>query len=77
MKIEIWKAKGARWWYWHFKAGNGEITANAEPYPSRAHAVRGGEGQVRSIMKPTGVKPKFLVKVNPDGARFHTVITWS
>jgi uncharacterized protein YegP (UPF0339 family) len=37
-KYEIWKnTKGQ--WYWHFKAGNGEIVAGGEGYVKQADCV--------------------------------------
>lgn len=34
MKFEYWKSKGQ--WYWHLRAGNGEIIASGEGYRRKA-----------------------------------------
>lgn len=47
MKYEYWKTNGA--WYWHLKAGNGEIIAQGEAYESKYDVLH-----VISLVKDSG-----------------------
>ena len=38
-KYEIWKSKKNANWYWHFKAGNGEIVAGGEGYTIKQNCL--------------------------------------
>lgn len=54
---------------WHLKAGNGEIVAQSESYPSRSNAERGVKDAVNAFLGMTG--PKFLgsvVHIHEEGA---------
>jgi uncharacterized protein YegP (UPF0339 family) len=39
MKYEYWKSDSDGQWYWHFKAGNGEIVAQGEGYASKHNCL--------------------------------------
>ena len=43
MHIEVMKLLGG--WYWHFK-NKGRITADAESFPTKAHAMRAAKAKV-------------------------------
>lgn len=81
MHIEVWQgpATGQRW-HWHFKQPNGRIVADAEAFPTQAHAVRAAKAVVRGIIKPWRVFfpnewPNFTAKRSPDGKRL--IIRWA
>lgn len=38
-KFEFWKGKSG--WFWHFKAGNGQILCHSESYTTRRNCVHG------------------------------------
>jgi len=41
MNFHIWKSKGRKGlWYWHLKAGNGEIIATGQGYKYQRDAIR-------------------------------------
>lgn len=39
-------------WYWHFRAGNGLIVADAQRFDTRAQAARAAKACVKAIFKP-------------------------
>jgi uncharacterized protein YegP (UPF0339 family) len=60
-------------WYWHFRQSNGRIVADAEEFPSKAHAVRAAKAVVKAIMKRTGWSPQFTSHESED----YFVYQWS
>lgn len=55
MYIEIFKgkpssAKSPQAWRWHFK-NKGRITADAEAFPTKTHAIRAAKACVRATIK--------------------------
>lgn len=50
MHIEIFKGRGKQKWRWH-KKNRGRITCSAEGFPSRSHAVRAAQADVRQTTK--------------------------
>lgn len=43
---EVFRGTDQRW-YWHLKAGNGEITSASEAYATKSDAVRGANDNSR------------------------------
>lgn len=39
MRFEIWESAADRQWYWHLKAGNGEIIASGEGYTTEEKCI--------------------------------------
>lgn len=82
MHIEIFKRGGfnkakqcetPHAWFWHFK-NKGRITADAEPFPTKAHALRAAKAVVTAVLKPTGAAPHFTAVLSKDTTI--TKITW-
>lgn len=73
MKIEVLKTTGRQPWHWHFK-NKGRITAAAEAFPSKAHAVRAAKAVVKATLLVAGVgTPKFVTKtLDPT----HLELSW-
>ena len=73
MHIEVMKMLGK--WYWHFKS-KGRITADAESFPTKAHAMRAAKAVVKAVVKltPSYTDPTFKT-TKVDDNLFH--ITWS
>lgn len=50
MKIEVFVGSNGDW-YWHFRAKNGRVTADAEAYASKANAIRAAKAVVKGVMQ--------------------------
>ncbi len=76
MHIEIWESGHgkAQHWRWHFKARNGRIVADAEAFPTKAHAMRAAKAAVRAILKPCG-EPEYFRESKSRSGRI--VLRWS
>jgi uncharacterized protein YegP (UPF0339 family) len=85
MKIEVWKGKsvGAKQsWFWHFRQSNGQITADSEVFPTKAHAIRAAKAVVRAVCKPillyeVDAEPLEFSKPMPNEKTGGVEITWS
>ena len=71
MRIEVFPGKKGGW-FWH-KRSKGRITADAQKFLSRSHAVRASKAEVRATLKCCGAVPRFEQKVRADGV---LEITW-
>lgn len=58
MKIEVF-VDDNNFWYWHFRAKNGRITADAEAYASKANAIRAAKAVVKAVVKELNATPQF------------------
>jgi hypothetical protein len=73
MHIEVMKLLGG--WYWHFK-NKGRVTADAESFPTKAHAIRAAKAVVKAVIKPLPSYADPVFKTTKvDDNLFH--ITWS
>lgn len=75
MHIEVWKTGTSKQpWHWHFKNGS-RITADAEAFPSKAHAIRAAKAVVRAVVKHADGSyiAEFVMKEGKDGK---TIIRW-
>ena len=78
MHIEVWEGEGpAGAWFWHFVARNGKITADAEPFISKAHAIRAAKAVVRGVVKPFADRYQPIVFTTSKDAIGVTRIEWS
>ncbi len=77
MHIEVWHGKvgSKQAWWWHVKS-KGRIVTDAEPFPTKAHALRAAKAMVRAVVKPidAAVARAVHFNVHADGARF--VLEW-
>jgi len=74
MRIEVFEGKSG--WFWHFRASNGRITAVAESFTSKSHAMRAAKSVVRGVVNLWPGKPVwFNATPSPDGKR--TILRWS
>ncbi len=83
MHIEIWEQeylhRGGWHWYWHFEARNGRIVADAEAFPTKAHAKRAAKAAVRAIVRrcrenADSAPPMFFESKSKAG---RIVLRWS
>ena len=75
MHIEVWKSGTSKQpWHWHFKNGS-RITADAEAFPSKVHAIRAASSVVRAVIKKLdgSLTIVFVQKERKDGK---TIIQW-
>jgi len=76
MHIEIWydePQNDGQGWFWHFK-NKGRITAYAEAFPTRGHAVRAAKAVVKAVFKEAkGMTVQFV----ETEANSVTRIKWS
>lgn len=78
-KIEVWQNTNKEW-FWHLKARNGQVVADAEVFPSRANAIRAAKGHVRNVVggKHAIEWKQSIGSIEIDGASDHPVLvlTW-
>lgn len=73
MQIEVFQGIRKNDWRWHFR-NKGRITADAEAFPTKAHAIRAGKAVVKAVIKRTGeIAPEFQSKKVGET----TVIVWT
>lgn len=73
MKIEVWEGKRG-YWYWHFKASNGRVTADSEGFISKGHAMRAAKAVVRGVVNLFPGKPVYFTAKPKEGK---IIIRWS
>lgn len=66
MRIEVFDNYSGKW-FWHFRYV-GKVTADAEAFPSAAHAKRAAKAVVRGVCKRVLVTPTFEEQRQPDGS---------
>jgi hypothetical protein len=77
MHIEVWfddENNPRQPWHWHFK-NKGRITAAAESFPSKGHAIRAAKAVVKAVLKAYFNYPPTLVFSQWESEGFW-VITW-
>ncbi len=62
-------------WYWHFKARNGRIVADAEAFASRSNAIRAAKNTVKAVFAP--VSGSMKVTFDQHESEGCLVIKWS
>jgi hypothetical protein len=74
MHIEVFQSEVTTAWFWHFK-NKGRITANAESFPSKAHAMRAAKATVKAVLKEYFNYPPTLLFKQHESEGFW-VIQW-
>ncbi len=70
MHIEVWQSNlGAKQWHWHFLS-KGRITACAESFPTKSHALRAAKAVVRGVLKRLST-----ATFHPDPPRFESSVS--